>query len=329
MKQTITILALLALFGQLLAQGGGRIIFPEDPVEKAKRLQVEDLLNRAKALVASHDDHGAITVLQEAAAVEASIRSRFQANAEYDLARMYVKLNRIPDALEAYRRSFAWNPKRHEQDGVCQGDLDINGPDINGEMEYAILLAQAGRAEDAKAMYYFALRAHMFEAKSRSQEPAPFLVVFDPEPEGIQWDYTPERLEAAAWMLRAILSSSSTDFATNVTLYEHDFVERARQLAPDWFYPALYLANHNDYDSPRRQQLMAEAESLAKPGLEQQLVEQFRRDLAEWQHICEQNDTPDAYDDRSLTEGAARRKRMQCLRPNEQVLRRLSVEMPH
>ena len=29
MKQTITIFALLALCGQLLAQGGGRIIFPK------------------------------------------------------------------------------------------------------------------------------------------------------------------------------------------------------------------------------------------------------------------------------------------------------------
>jgi hypothetical protein len=169
----------------------------------------------------------------------------------------------------------------------------------------------------------------MFEAKSRSQEPVPFLVVFDAEPEGIYWDYTPDRLEAAADMLQAILSTSNVDFATNVWTYDTDFVQRARQLAPDWFYPVLFLANRADNGSAKEQQLLAEAEGLAKPGLERQFVDQFRRDLAEWQHICEQNDTPDASDDRPLNEGAARRKRMECLRPNEQVLRRLSVEMPH
>jgi tetratricopeptide (TPR) repeat protein len=189
MKQTLTIFALLALCGQLLAQGGGRIIFPEDPVEKAKRLQVEGLLDRAKALVASHDDQGTISVLQEAAAVEATMRAGFQAFAEYRLARMYVKLNRIPDAMEAYKHSFAWDPRIRLGSSVLMGDLNGgSGYGVDTVMEYAALLAKAGRQEDAKAMYYYGQRAYWSLPRPRSQEPVPFVVVFDPEPEGIQWE---------------------------------------------------------------------------------------------------------------------------------------------
>jgi hypothetical protein len=208
------------------------------------------------------------------------------------------------------------------------GDLDIgSNPGIHGIMEYAILLAKQGRAEDAKAIYYFGLRSCL-APRTRSEEPVPFLVVFDPDPEGIYWEYTPQRLEAAALMVQAMLSSGSTDFATNVRTTDRQWVERVRALAPDWFYPVLYMANTKNLDSPAREQLTAQAEAMARPGLERQLMARFRQDIAELLVINEQNDRPGAWDMRPMTEGAERRKRMQCLRPNEQILRRLSIERP-
>jgi hypothetical protein len=129
-------------------------------------------------------------------------------------------------------------------------------------------------------------------------------------------------------MVQAMLSSGSTDFATNVRTTDRQWVERVRALAPDWFYPVLYMANTKNLDSPAREQLTAQAEAMARPGLERQLMARFRQDIAELLVINEQNDRPGAWDMRPMTEGAERRKRMQCLRPNEQILRRLSIERP-
>jgi len=299
---------------------------PPDPVEDAKNARAIELIELARQRLRANDEPVALTLLQEASAVEATMRA-YHARSKYALARLFVKQNRIGDALECYKSTFIWNSKAN-YGSIQRGDLASRGGGIDAAMEYAILLAQGGRAEDAKAMYYFALRSHTLGQLSRSQEPAPFVVVFDPEPEGIYWEYTPQRLEAAALMVLVMLSDGKTDFATNSTTTDRDRLERIRTLAPDWFYPVLYMASQKNLDSPIRAQLTAEAQALAKPGLERQLMEQYNRDFAELLVINEQNDTPGATDSRPMTEGAERRKRMQCLRPNEQILRRLSIERP-
>ncbi|MDQ2985312.1 MAG: hypothetical protein M3R13_01160 [Armatimonadota bacterium] len=325
-KQISTGFFVSALYVFAPAQGGS-YAFPPDPVEEAKNARVIELIDQAKQLVRVNNDQGAIAKLLEAVTVETTM-AEFHARAKYALARMYVKQHRTTEALDAYRATFAWNSSRRYTGSSQAGDLDgASHRSTDAALEYAILLAQQGRGEDAKAMYYFGLRSTM-APRSRSQEPAPFLVVFDPDPEGIYWEYTPQRLEAAACMLQAMLSSEVTDFATNQSTTSRQFVERARALAPDWFYPALFTANQADYDSPGRQQYLAEADARARPGLERQLMERFRRDFADLLVINERNDTPGASDQRPMTDGADRRKRMQCLRPNEQVLRRLSIERP-
>jgi tetratricopeptide (TPR) repeat protein len=319
----------VALNSSVVAQGGSSAS-PTDPVEAAKFARAKELIRQARELVTAGNDELAELKLGEAAVVEASIRYGAPAYAKYCLAKIHLKRNRIPDALEAYKATFSWNPSAR-YGKVWQGDLDTwSGAGIQAALEYAVLLGRQGHAEDAKAMYYFALRAYMLDEKSRLMEPAPFLVVFDQDPEGIAWQYSPERLEAAACMLQAMLSSGTTDFATNVRTTSAQFVQRARTLAPDWFYPVLFMANNAQNGSEREQQLLAEAESLARPGLERQLVEGFRQRLADWREHCEQNNIAwkMANDMRPLTEGAERRKRMQCLRPNEQILRRLSIERP-
>lgn len=329
MKSLVMVFAFVVSWAHCLAQvGGGRIIHPPDPVEEAKNARVIELIDRAKELIRSIDDQGAITKLQEAAVVEATM-ANFHARAKYALARMYVKQNRIPEALDAYRATFTWNPSAN-YGNIQRGDLDPGShAGIEAVIEYAVLLAKEGRAEDAKAMYYYGLRAY-FAPMPRSQEPAPFLVVFDPEPEGIQWQYTPPRLEAAALMVLTMLSSGTIDFATNELTRSRQWLGQVRTLAPDWFYPVLYLANNATNGSAQEQQLLAEADALARPGLERQLVEGFRQRLAEWREYCEQNELAwsMATDNRTMTEGAERRRRMQCLRPNEQILRRLSIERP-
>lgn len=293
-----------------------RDIRPEDPAEAAKSIQVKGLLEQARILMSRGSVSEALPALQQAAVIQATMVG-FKATANLEIARTFVKLGRNPDALEAYRRVFCWNARKE--------DLDVGaGPIIHPVMEYAILLAKNGRAEDAKAMYYFGLRN--LNDSDRWKEPVPFLVVFDPEPEGIQWEYTPERLEAAALMTQA-LHGGWMDFATREQMLPMQIVARVRQLAPDWFYPVIYKAARG-WNSERGPQLVSEAEALARPGLERQLVAKYREDLAEHLAINEAADSPQASDERPMAEGSRRRSLMLCLSPDEQILRRLSIERP-
>lgn len=324
MKSFVMVFVFAGCWAQCLAQvGGGSVALPSDPAEDAKLARATQLIEDATSLLRAGNDQGAISMLNQAAEVEASMQT-FYPRAKYRLARIYVKQNRIADALAAYRACFTWYP-RAQWGGIKRAD--IKGGGIQTIMEYAILLAKEGRAEDAKAMYYYGLRSHM-GPMSRSQEPAPFLLVFDPDAEGNYWEYTPQRLEAAAFMVQAMLTDGVTDFASNVRTTVDQLVERALALNPDWFYPVLFNANRKNLDSSSREQLTTQAETMARPGLERQLVARFRQDIAELLVINEQNDTPGAWDRRPMREGAERRKRMQCLRPNEQILRRLSIERP-
>lgn len=306
----------LAFLARADALSQTRDIRPEDPAEAAKSIQVKSLMEQARSLMSRGSMSEALPQLQQAAAIQATMVG-FKATANLELARAFVKLGRNTDALEAYRKVFCWN--------ASKADLDVgSGPTIHPVMEYAILLAKEGRAEDAKAMYYFGLR-HLNDS-DRTKEPVPFLVVFDPEPEGIQWEYTPQRLEAAALMTQA-MHDGWMDFATREQTLPMQIVARVRELAPDWFYPVMFKAAKN-WNSERGPQLVSEADALARPGLERQLVTRYREDLA--QHLAnnEAADTPLATDMRPMVEGSLRRARMQCLRPNEQVLRRLSIERP-
>ncbi|MBV6491930.1 MAG: hypothetical protein M5U21_04410 [Fimbriimonadaceae bacterium] len=302
------------LASHALAQGG-KVIRPENPIVTAKRAEIRALQERARVLLRNDQVEQAISVLREATAIEASLDFGTWGVSGQSLARLYVKLGRTEEALEAYRMLFRW-----DKAGWVPSGWDLVGPRIP-TMEYAILLAKAGRPEDAKAMYYSELRRFNGSGQ-RPAEPVPFLVVFDPEPEGVYWEYSPERLEAAALMIMA-LEGDSADFVTQEWTHTRDIMRRVRALAPDWFYPVMYLAAQN-WRFPQGPELLALAESLARPGLERDLIAKYRLELAEHKAIIEAEDTPFAWDERPMLEGCARRSRMQCLRPNETILRRLS-----
>lgn len=315
-----------ALACQTVVHSQGHVVPPPDPAEQAKHARVTQLIEQAREIVRSGDEPRAVQILNDAIAVESTIivgtTGGHFSNARYALARLYAKQNRAADALEAYKRVFAWN--------AAKGDIENgSGAGVHAAMEYAILLARSGRSEDAKAMYYYGLRAYMNGGMSRAMEPAPFLTVYDSDPAGIQWDYTPERLEAAALMLQGMLSSGTIDFATNVRTSSEQFVARAHELAPDWFYPVLFKAAQGKDGSPEQDQLLSQAEALARNSAEREIVNWYRYDLAEHLALNIANDTPGANDNRPMTEGATRRSRIQCVRPNEQVLRRISSERPH
>jgi tetratricopeptide (TPR) repeat protein len=166
----------------------------------------------------------------------------------YCLGRAYAVLGRTKEAITLYRRALKWRPDR--------GDLDADfmGKPSGMAMHYAVLLARDGQSEAAKAMYYFGLRNLATPTFGLSNEPMPLLVAFDPDPDAEVWTYSSQKLEAAANMALAIWGSDPIDTTS-------ECLARARDLAPEWWYPYFYSA-FIDPKSPNAEADFDRAESL-------------------------------------------------------------------
>ncbi|MCO5297809.1 MAG: hypothetical protein M9921_13235 [Fimbriimonadaceae bacterium] len=313
--QHLVMLAVLALASPAAAQ---QRYFPPDPAEVAKEARISELIGQGHQEERIGNVPAAIAKLQDACVVEATRSGGFFSWARLMLARTYLRAGRDAEAIEAYKHVFAWNS--------AKGDLEPGfGDFVKYAMEFAILLAKTGRPQEAKAMYYFGLR-NFNPFKERPIEPIPFLTVFAPEEEGESWEYTPERLEAAALMIQ-IMEGGMLNRVTHEETSAVQLAPRVRELAPDWFYPYLYRAAQG-WNSEQTSSDLALAQALARTSVEREVVELYRRQLAEHKALLEAADLAPSSDLRPMKEGAERRARMQCLRPNEQVLRRISIDLP-
>lgn len=156
---------------------------------------------------------------------------------------------------------------------------------------------------------------------ARAKEPLPFLVVFDPDPNAVVWDYTPERFRAAVLML------------DQVGHEDPKVIEEIRTLAPDWFWPVAYMADKTDPTQDpvggpawvaKRAALIAEADRLAKPGLEQELMAWYHQLIRE-APSARHDYKPGTVESRPMTEGNRRRAMIDVLKPNEALLKKLSI----
>lgn len=200
----------------------GRWDHPPSAEELAKWQRASEACKRGRELLKEGRIEEAITAIREAIAIEDTIPS-FISSGRYELAKALTLAGRVDDALAAYKSAFRWDPKRRE--------LDSNGPPfIFLGMDYAILLAKSGKAEEAKAVYYSTLR-RLKDNKRGPQEPFPFLVVFDDDPAMTVWDYSSERLITAATMVKA--PDMNTE-ARTLTM-------QVREREPSWIVPAMHL----------------------------------------------------------------------------------------
>lgn len=301
------ILSACLVAGVSAAFAQGRDIRPERPEETVQRNERSKLMDQASLLANEGRLDEAISVLEKAAAIEAKLPG-FHAVSQYELARVLVQVGRSEEALKAYAKVFRWNDRR--------GDLEVGtGEVVMPIMDYAILLAQTGRSEEAKAMYYFGLRNLNLQGE-RSKEPVPFVVVFDEEADGVVWEYSPEKLQAAALMAKLVTGASSP----RVTA---DALRQIESLVPGWFYPVLWKSA-NRLGKDEKEKGLTEANRLAKTDAERRLLAKYRADLAENEAINARQDTPRASDRRPMTDGRTRRAQMAHLKADATLLKSLA-----
>ncbi len=254
----------LAPFVMAAAQEVDKVRFgnPPPPELLEMRKRAGETRDRGRALVEQGKLDEAILAFRESIAIERETERRFggfSSIGNYELAKALTMDSRPQEALAAYKDAFRWDPKKKE--------LDTSGPVVRRlGVDYAILLAKSGKVEEAKAVYYWTLRA--LRGVDGRSEPFPFLVVFDPDPTMTVWEYTTESFVAACTMLKA----------PDMGDQDRTLTEKVREAEPDWIVPVMYLVASSDV---RRAEYLSLAEGLAANDEERSWVRQYRELFAE------------------------------------------------
>lgn len=229
LKSTIATLLLLAIGSSTYAQlGNDRSNRPAESAEKiAARQRVNEAVDKAAELAKAPGklDEG-ITALRAALEMSKAFDQRysgFSSHAARELARALIRAKRDGEALVAFREGFRWSPET--------GDLIHGGLLMDDMASYALLLLDASRFDDAKALYYYALRHWGNTSDSRF----PLLVVFEPDPMMTLWEDKPDKLRSAILILRAINSGSSDGRDVR-----KERIEEVRKREPSWILPVFY-----------------------------------------------------------------------------------------
>jgi tetratricopeptide (TPR) repeat protein len=213
------------------------------PEELAKMERAGAALSRGRALMKENNVEEAISAFREAIAVHNTMRG-FYSSGNYELAKALVLAGRPEEALAAYKNAI-----NYREDWK---DLHVNGPPaVRLAMDYAILLAKRGKDDEAKAMYYYGLRAGYNSGPDVQGyiEPFPFMVVFDEDPSMTVWGYTPERLIAAATMAR--LATDGDRLTGDGALETTKKVKLVEASSPDWAFPSVYRFRNMTYREGR------------------------------------------------------------------------------
>lgn len=228
MKLTLVIVALFVSMHAVGQTGGNdrSSLKAEPPEIRAKRDQVSNLIKAAESLAKDRKFDEAIGLHQEAVVLQATLPG-FSSGVHYSYATTLGAAGRYSEAAEAFRSAVAWTLESREQ----SSDLYVNGPVLcRVLLDYALVLLKLDRLDDAKAIYYGALRAL---PSVELPSVYPFLVVFDPEPGLTVWPLTKPRLEAALLMLKHQGTHEKDGLAE---------LDRIQAAAPEWILPAFVRA---------------------------------------------------------------------------------------
>lgn len=245
---------------------------PIPPEEKAKM----DTLSAKFKLAREYESQGqwieAEIAYREANDYGQREKLGFESESRYGIARMLQSQGKDHLALDAYKTTLAWS--------LGNSDWYTNGPGlIEVCADFAILAADQGERELAIEMYSAGLRWLSFNGGS--DERIPLLVTFEPSPGMTHWEYSADRLKAAAmalsvasganpWEFKKFIPARHPDPMKQLTPdYRQVALTRIKQLAPEWYWPYAYEAFAPDYPS------YPTAESLCKNDQERAWLRRF------------------------------------------------------
>lgn len=245
---------------------------PIPPEEKAKLDAFSALLSFARA----HEDAGrwlaAEIAYREADAYRIREGLGSGSTSRYGIARMLHSQGKDHLALEAYKKAVDWSQGR--------SDWSTNGPGlIEVCADFAILAADQGERELAMEMYAAGLR--WLSGEGTGDERVPLLVTFEPSPGMTHWEYSADRMKAAAMALSLASGAYPWEFQKSIPKrnpdpmkqltpdYRQVALKRIKQLAPEWYWPYAYEAFTPDYPS------YPTAESLCKNDQERAWLRRF------------------------------------------------------
>ena len=231
----------LLMSPQAKAQGSGGIAPSPETLRRDEQAAL--LRQQGETLLSEGNANAALQKFKQAQAVGSE--TSFYEN----LARTYVALGRDEDAREMYSQFIKFQPLFGDYH-VGRNVNETLVPYVRPLMEYAILLSQMGRTQEAIDVYYSGLR-ELNGNNSLNDEPIPLKRLFGISDGGTL--YTPAKLQAAAHL--AIAIDRGPFYVQSLKN-----VDQAVTLDPQWglarFYRSRVLLNL----SPDRNKAKAEAE---------------------------------------------------------------------
>ena len=245
----------VAMCGAVLFGQNGSNGTPIDPKLLAKIEKSRATIDLGNGLLRESKIEEAIVEFRKAIEIENTF-GYFTSVGRYELAKALTVAGRLDEAIVAFKSALKWNSVRQ--------DLTGNGPVLTLiAMDYAMVLARVGKTSEAKSIYYFGLREFNVGALE-TFEPVPFLVVFDPDPNATVWEYSEQKLIAAATMAKAPYMNIETT----------KLVEQVRSMEPSWSLPVAFQASRKL--GKKREELLNIALRLTKSSLERSRIESLR-----------------------------------------------------
>lgn len=253
MIKLLPVVLFMLITSVAFAQGSGPSGYPSDPAVLAKLDQAAVLQREAYRHLEKKEWTLCVSKSEQAFALLENVGFPAYSENYWYLAQAQTALGNKEAASEAYRQAVRWK---------VEGDISV-GSATKVLPDYIAFLVSEYRYDDAKAVYYALLR-NLPDNKKPSQmgtEPYPFLVVFDPDPNGDYWEFTPERV-----VLAAQLVSSGFGGEEFIAL-----LDQAETVFPGWCFPAVYkaLKGSDEVDDV----LIAQAKTLAKTQRERDWID--------------------------------------------------------
>lgn len=253
-----------AAMGQ--GSGGGT---PPDPIVENKLVVARKLSNESEALFKKGQWAASVAKAQESLIIFQDVDRPPGTHLYWRLARAQVALGNMGAADSAFKQMVRLMPKGE----LAADNFNVTLP------AYIEFLADMGREEDAKHVYYSLVRELTYigvkSSNSMSDEPFPVLIIFDQDSQGDYWPYTPGRIKMATRLaIEQLLANSKVIDGVRRDLAQ-ELMDAAKVQFPGWYLPYAYESR--DPFGEIDEEKIAYARSLTRSDREREWIEKAIR----------------------------------------------------
>ncbi len=267
-QTVLTTVLVLFVSQSAMGQGSGAGT-PPDPIVESKLVIARKLSNEAEALFKKGHWAASVAKAQESLIIFEDVDQPPGTHLYWRLARSHVALGNFEAADMAFKQMVRLLPR---------GELASDNADVTLPA-YIEFLADMGREEDAKHVYYSLVREETFvgvkSLNSMGDEQFPVLIIFDQDAQGDYWPYTPGRIKLATRLAVEHLKGNVKVIDGVRRDFSQELMDAAKIQFPGWYLPFAYemIKNLDEIDEAK----VASVRSLTRSDREREWIDKALR----------------------------------------------------